>query len=302
MANKIIITCAVTGGGGDPTKNPAIPVTPEEIANAAIEAWRAGAAITHCHVREPATGRGSMKLEYYQEVAERIRASEADVIINLTTGTGAMFVPGEDDPSVGAPTSAFKRPEERVVHIEDLQPEVCSLDVATMNMVGRVFMNTPEHLTIMAERIKAAGAKPELECFDVGHVLLANHLIESGIIKSPPLFQLCLGIRWGSPATPESIIQMRNLLPPDAIWAAFGISRFEMPIVAAAIQLGGHVRVGLEDNIYLDRGVLAPSNAALVERAVQIIQLLGYEVASPEEAREMLQLKGSAATQRAAAE
>ncbi|MDA0240988.1 MAG: 3-keto-5-aminohexanoate cleavage protein [Proteobacteria bacterium] len=302
MPNKVIISCAVTGGAATtPDINPAVPVTPEEIANSALEAWRAGAAITHIHVRDPETKRGTMEVKYYRDVVERMRATDTDVILNLTTGPGAFFVPGEDEPAIGDPISIFKKPEVRVKHVEELRPEICSLDVATMNMGERVFMNTPPHLTEMAIKIKAAGVKPEMECFDVGHVMLANHLIETGVIESPPLFQLCLGISYGCPATVESILHMRSLLPKDAHWAAFGISRHEMPIVAAAIQMGGHVRVGLEDNLYLDRGVLASSNAVLVERAAQIIRLLGYEVATPDEAREILGL-GTGAAKSAAAE
>lgn len=297
---KIIVSCAVTGGADTADLNPAVPVTPEEIANSAIEAWNAGAAITHCHVRDPETKKGTYSVDYFTEVYERISASDADVIINLTTGTGGTFMPGEDEPRIGDPSSMFMKPEDRVEHVEKLRPEICSLDIATMNFGQRVFINTPQHLAVMAERIKKVGVKPELECFDVGHVVLANHMIKEGMIDSPPMFQLCLGIPWGAPANPETVIHMRNMLPEGANWAAFGISRFQMPIAAAVIQLGGHVRVGLEDNLYLERGVLAPSNAALVEKAVKIIELLGYEVASPDEAREILSL-GKAA-QSAAAE
>ena len=290
MAEKIIITCAVTGSAPTPDKNPAVPVTPEEIAQSALEAHAAGAAIVHLHVRNPETKLSSLEPAYYREATERIRASGSDVVINLTTGPGASFVPGDENPADGTAKSTFVTPEARVQHVVEMKPEICSLDIATMNRPNRVFLNTPDHLTKMAQRIRAAGVKPELEVFDLGHIELARHLLDQGILESPALFQLCLGTAFGAPARIESLIHMRDLLPAGATWAAFGISRWEMPIVAAAVQLGGHVRVGLEDNIYIERGVLAPSNAALVEKAAQIIRLLGYEVASSDEARHILGL------------
>ena len=290
MADKIIISCAVTGSAPTPEKNPAVPVTPEEIADSALAAHEAGAAIVHLHVRDPKTRRPSLDPALYRAAVARIRSSGSDVIINLTTGPGASFVPGEDDPADGRVQSKFVRPEVRVQHVEELRPEICSLDIATMNRPDRVFLNTPQHLTEMARRIKAAGVKPEIEVFDIGHIELARHLLDTGVLEAPPLFQLCLGTAFGAPARVETLIHMRDLLPAGATWAAFGISRWEMPIVAAAIQLGGHVRVGLEDNIYLERGVLAPSNAALVDKAARIIRLVGYEVASSNEARAILGL------------
>jgi uncharacterized protein (DUF849 family) len=294
MADKIIITCAVTGSAPTPDKNPAVPVTPDDIADSALAAHDAGAAIVHLHVRDPRTKKSSLDPALYRAAVKRIRNSGSDVVINLTTGTGATFVPGDEDPADGRAKSFFATPEVRVQHVEELRPEICSLDIATMNRMDRVFLNTRQHLTEMARRIRAAGVTPELEVFDVGHIMLARHMLEEGALDSPPLFQLCLGTAFGAPAMVESLIHMRDLLPRDARWAAFGISRFEMPIVAAAAQLGGHVRVGLEDNIYLERGVLAPSNAALVEKAATIIRLLGFEVASSDEAREILGLRGKA--------
>jgi uncharacterized protein (DUF849 family) len=294
MADKVIITCAVTGSAPTPDKNPAVPVTPDEIADSALGARDAGAAIVHLHVRDPQTKRSSLDPALYRAAVKRIRDSGSDVIINLTTGTGAMFVPGDDDPADGREKSVFARPEVRVQHVEELRPEICSLDIATMNRMDRVFMNTRAHLTEMAKRIRAAGVTPELEVFDVGHIMLARYMLDEGLLDRPPLFQLCLGTAFGAPAELPSLLHMRDLLPKDAHWAAFGISRFEMPIVAAAAQLGGHVRVGLEDNIYLERGVLAPSNAALVDKAATIIRLLGFEVASPDEARQILGLSAKA--------
>ncbi|MAF49393.1 MAG: 3-keto-5-aminohexanoate cleavage protein [Rhodospirillales bacterium] len=289
MARKIMITCALTGGGqGTRARNPAVPVTPEEIATSALQAHAAGAAIVHIHVRDPETTGRSMELEHYAEVCERIEAAGADVIINLTTGPGATFIPGEEDPQIGAPGSNLTTPDIRTRHIEALKPEVCSLDVATMNFGENVFLNLPRHLSAMAASIKAAGTKPELECFDAGHILLAKHMIAEGDIEGPGLFQLCLGIPWGAPAKAETMAHMRDLLPDGALWSAFGISRHQMPMVAAAVLLGGQVRVGLEDNLYLEHGVLAPSNAALVEKAVTIIRSLGDDIASPDEARAMI--------------
>jgi uncharacterized protein (DUF849 family) len=289
MARPIMITCALTGGSGEaPKKSQYVPVTPEQIAKEAIAAAKAGANIVHIHVREPSTGNGSMKFEYYEEVTKRIRDSGVDVLINLTTGTGAMFMPSKEDPRVATPQSNITHPEKRVEHILKLKPDVCSLDVATMNMATTVFMNVPPHLDKMAEMIASAGVKPELEVFDVGHLMLAADMVKRGLIKSPPLFQLCLGIKWGAPADVETMTLMRNLLPAGAIWAAFGISRFEFPMAGAAVILGGHVRVGLEDNLYISQGKLSPGNAPLVERAVEIIEALGERRATSAEARQML--------------
>ena len=291
MADKTIITCAVTGNITRPEQHPALPITPEQIADAAIDAAKAGAAIAHIHVRDPDTGAPSMELEHYREVVERIRAGDTDLIINLTTGPGGRFMPSDDDPRVAAPGSTLVRPERRVEHVVALQPEICSLDLNTMWFGNAVVINTPRNVTIMAGAIREAGVKPELEVFDSGDLQLAHQLLESGVLPRPPLFQVVLGIRNGFPATPETLLYAKSLLPADAQWAAMGTGRMEFPIVAQACLLGGHVRVGLEDNLYLSRGVLAPSNAALVERAVTIVELLGRSVASPAEARAILGLR-----------
>ncbi|HLT02045.1 MAG TPA: 3-keto-5-aminohexanoate cleavage protein [Geminicoccaceae bacterium] len=290
MADKTIITCAVTGNITRPDQHPDLPITPEQIANAAIDAAKAGAAIAHIHVRDPKTGAPSMALEHYREVVERIRASDTDLIINLTTGPGGRFVPSEDDPKVAGPGTTLVRPEERVAHVVALKPEICSLDLNTMWFGSSVVINTPKNVTIMAEAIRAAGVKPELEVFDSGDIQLAHQLLDSGVLPRPPLFQVVLGIKNGFVATPETLLYAKSLLPADATWAAMGIGRMEFPIVAQACLLGGHVRVGLEDNLYLSKGVLAPSNAALVERAVTIVELLGRTVATPAEARAILGL------------
>jgi uncharacterized protein (DUF849 family) len=288
MQRKVMISCAVTGSADTPGRNPAVPVTPQQIAQSAIDAAKAGAAIVHIHVRDPQTTKPSMDKALYREVVERIRASGVDVLINLTTGPGARFMPGVDDPLAPGPATNLKPPAQRVAHIMELRPDICSLDMGSMNMGGYVFINTPSHLETMAVAIRNAGVIPELEVFEAGHLLLAKRMIETGHIKPPGMFQICLGIAWGQPATPEAMHYMRSMLPPASPWFAFGISLYQFPMVAQAVLLGGHVRVGLEDNIYLGKGELAPSNAALVEKAAKIIEILGDRVATPAEARKML--------------
>ena len=287
MSRKVVVTCALTGGFETVEKNPAVPVTPEQIALSALDAAREGAAVVHIHVRDPKTGKPSMALELYQETVERIRAENKAVLINLTSGPGGRFIPTPDEPLKPAPGTTLTTPDVRMRHIEKLRPEICSLDVGSMNFGPHVFINTPGHLADMAGRAKAAGVKPEIEVFDMGHIELGKKLIGDGLIDAPPLFQLCLGISFGAPAAPETMLAMRNNLPPGAIWSAFGISRMQFPMVAQAVLLGGHVRVGLEDNLYLEAGKLAPSNAALVEKAVRIVELLGASVASPADARQI---------------
>jgi uncharacterized protein (DUF849 family) len=251
---------------------------------------KAGAAIVHIHVRNPKTTKPSMDAALYREVVERIRASGTDVLINLTTGPGARFTHDEADPSKPSADSVLKSPAERVRHVVELKPDICSLDMGSLNMGDRVFVNTPKHLQAMAAAIKDADVMPELEVFETGHLLLAKRFIENGYVKLPGMFQICLGISWGQPATPEAMTYMRNLLPPDAPWFAFGISLYQFPMVAQAVLLGGHPRVGLEDNIYLEKGRLAPSNAALVEKAAKIVEVLGDQVATPTDARQILGL------------
>jgi uncharacterized protein (DUF849 family) len=290
MQRKVMISCAVTGSADSPGKNPAVPVTPAQIAQSSIDAAKAGAAIVHIHVRNPETTKLSMDGALYREVVERIRASGSDVLINLTTGPGARYVPTADDPTKPAAGTNLTRPDIRVRHVVELRPEICSLDMGSMNMGGRVFINTPEHLETMATAIRDADVLPELEVFETGHLLLAKRMIETGHIKGPGMFQICLGVAWGQPATPEAMTYMRNLLPAGSPWFAFGISLHQFPMVAQSVLLGGHVRVGLEDNLYLEKGKLAPSNAALVEKAARIIELLGDHVATPAEARQILGL------------
>jgi len=292
MQRKVMISCAVTGSADTPGRNPAVPVTPEQIAASAIDAAKAGAAIVHVHVRDPQTTRPSMDPALYREVVDRIRQSGTDVLINLTTGPGARYAPSLDDPLKPGPGTTLKSPEERVRHVVELRPDICSLDMGSMNMGGYAFINTPAILEAMAIKIRDAGVLPELEVFEAGHLLLSKRLIETGHVKAPSLFQICLGIAWAQPATPEAMTYMRSLLPADCTWFAFGISLHQFPMVAQAVLLGGHPRVGLEDNLYLARGKLAPSNAALVEKAARIIEVLGDEVATPAEARKILGLNG----------
>ena len=291
MNKNVIITCAVTGAGESWARHPDLPVTPEQIAEAVISAAKAGAAVAHIHVRDPKTGKGARDVELFRQVVERVRDSDTDVIINLTAGMGGAWFPGEENPSLPGPGTDMIGPEERLAHVEALRPEICSLDCGTMNFGdNEIYISTPDFLWKMAGLIQEWGVKPELEVFDLGQIWFANQLIEAGRIESPPLFQICLGIPWGAPADTESMMAMRNALPADANWAGFGITRMEMPMLAQAVLLGGNVRVGLEDNLYLSKGVLA-SNAQLVEQAVGIIESLGSRVVGPAEAREQLGLK-----------
>ncbi len=288
MQRKVMISCAVTGSADSPRKNPAVPVTPAQIATSAIDAAKAGAAIVHIHVRDPQTTLPSMDGALYREVVDRIRSSGSDVLINLTTGPGARFVPGVEDPMNPGPGTTLKPPAARVQHILELRPDICSLDMGSMNMGATVFINTPSSLETMAVAIRDIGVTPELEVFEAGHAMLARRMIETGHIRAPGMFQICLGISWGAPATPEAMSYMRGLLPADSVWFAFGISLYQFPMAAQAVLLGGHVRVGLEDNLYLGKGQLAPSNAALVEKATRVIEVLGDIVATPADARKML--------------
>jgi len=292
MNRNVIITCAVTGAGDALAKHPDLPVNPEQIANAVITAAQAGAAVAHIHVRDPATGQGSRDVDLFSDVVERVRKSDTDVIINLTAGMGGGWFPDDDgDPSMPGPGTDMIGPEERLAHVDTIRPDICSLDCGTMNFGdNEIYISTPKYLRRMAELVQSWGVKPELEVFDLGHIRFANTMVAQGLIDEPPLFQICLGISWGAGADTESMMTMRNALPAGATWAGFGVGRMEMPMVAQAVLLGGNVRVGLEDNLYLDKGVLA-SNADLVGRAVEIIERLGASVATPDEARAALKLK-----------
>lgn len=291
---KTILTCAVTGSGALNERSGAVPITPEQIAQHSIDAAKAGAAVVHVHVRDPKTGAPSMDLDLYRETVERIRDSGVDVVINLTTGVGARYIPSEEDPLKPAKGSSLAQPDIRVRHVLALKPEICSLDVATMNFGKHAIINTPDHITRMAQLVRSVGTRPELEVFDLGQIDLSNRLIRDGVIDEPPLFQLCLGVAGGAQATPETMVSMRNFLPQGAHWGGFGIAAQSFPMVAQAVLLGGHVRVGLEDNLYLSRGKLAPNNAVLVERAVSLVEQLGGSIATAAEAREILGLRAAA--------
>jgi uncharacterized protein (DUF849 family) len=294
MNPKVIITCAVTGAGDTVGKHPSIPVTPEQIANAALEAASAGAAVVHCHVRDPKTGKGARGVHLYREVVERIRAKSEDVIINLTAGMGGDLEVGSGETPMnwGKNGTDLVGPIERLAHVAELRPEICTLDCGTLNFGdgNTIVVQTPTQLREQAKLIKSYGVKPEMEIFDSGNLWFAKQLCAEGLIDDPPLFQLCLGIPWGAPYDSETMAYQKAQLPPNAIWAAFGIGRNEFPAVAQAVLLGGHVRVGLEDNLWLEKGVHA-SNGGLVEKAVKIIDILGTKVATPEEARGILKLK-----------
>ena len=292
MNNDVVITCAVTGAGDTTGKSHLVPITPEQVANAAIEAAHAGAAVVHLHVRDPETGKGSRDPALFREAVDRVRDSGVDVIINLTAGMGGDWIPSDEDPSRPGPGTDMVGPEERLLHVVECLPDICSLDCGTM-IFGNgndLYLNTPVYLRRMAKITQELGVKPELEVFDLGQIRLARSLVDEGLIDAPPLFQLCLGIPWGAGADTETMVAMKQALPDNAVWAGFGISRMQMPMVAQAMVLGGNVRVGLEDNIYLDRGVLA-TNGQLVQRAVEIIERLGGRVLGPDEARGKLGLQ-----------
>ena len=290
MNQDVIISCAVTGAGDTVGKHPAIPVTPKQIADAAIEAAEAGAAIAHLHVRDPETGKAGRKLEHYREAVQRIRDSGVDVIINLTAGMGGDYFFDPENPAKGGRGTDMANAAERVAHVEELRPEICTLDCGSLNFGDGLFMATGDLLREMAQRIQAVGVKPEIECFELGHIWLAKDLIKRGLIDAPPMFQLCLGIPWGAEATTETMLAMRNHLPAGANWAAFAIGRLQMAFVAQSMLLGGNVRVGLEDNIWLDRGVHA-TNGSLTARAKEVIERLGGRALTAGEAREKLGLK-----------
>ena len=292
MNNEVIVTCAVTGAGDTLGKHPEVPVTPEQISNAAIAAAKAGASVAHIHVRDPETGLGSRDVNLFKEVVERIRDSETDVVINLTAGMGGDWVPSEENPSMPGPGTAMIGPEERLAHVKEIHPEICSLDCGTMNFGNgnEIYISPPGYLREMASMIQEWGVKPELEVFELGQIRFAKQMIKEGLINEPPMFQICLGIPWGAEQTVDSMKVMKDELPTNASWASFGIGRMQMPMAAAAVAMGGNVRVGLEDNLYLEKGVLA-SNDQLVTRVIEIIQRMGSRVLSPKETRDKLKLK-----------
>lgn len=286
--DKVIITVAVTGSQPTREMNPNLPITPQEIADSAYECLNEGATIVHVHVRDPKTGRRSMEHSLYQEVVERVRA-RSNMVINLTTGPGGQFIIGPDN-KIDEASSIIASPEERVGHVLELKPEICTLDVGSANFGAMLFANAQPVIDRMAELIRDAGVKPEIEVFDIGQFRIADRLAKLGLIDGKAHYQLCMGTAGGIPATAKTAVAMADALPADATWSIFGVGRTQFPMVAMGALLGGHVRVGMEDNLYLSKGVLANSNAELVRRAAEIVRSLGKEVASVEETRKILSL------------
>jgi uncharacterized protein (DUF849 family) len=285
---KLIITVAIIGGFTTREKTPHPPMTPKEIADSAVESCKAGSSVCHIHVRNPQTQASSTKFELYKEVCDRVR-DKCDMIINLTTGPGGRLV--YDAKTAIWNTTELKSAEERVEHVLKLKPELCSLDIGTFNFGPRAFINLVSIVEKMAGMITGAGVKPELECFDIGHIRIGKHLVEKGFVKSPPLFQLCLGIPWGIDATTENMLAMKSNLPMNALWYAFAIGSQHFPMATLSIINGGHARVGFEDNLYIKKGVLATSNAEMIRKVVQIAGSLDREVATTKEARQILKLR-----------
>jgi uncharacterized protein (DUF849 family) len=294
MNREIFITCAVTGAGDTLGRHSGVPVTPKQIADASVEAAKAGAAIAHIHVRDPETGKAARRFDLYREVVERIRSSGVDVVINLTAGMGGdvVFGPGEHPLPLNGEGTDMVGPSERLAHVAALLPEICTLDCGTMNFAlgDYVMTNTPATLRAMAKQVQELGVRPELEVFDTGHLAFVKQLIAEELIDDPCMIQLCMGIAYGAPDDPLTLMALVNQMPPNAIFSAFSIGRNQLPFAAMAALVGGNVRVGLEDNLFLDRGVLA-SNGQLVERAATIVTAMGARVLGPAEVRQKLKLR-----------
>lgn len=293
MTRKIILTCALTGAGDTTSRSEHVPVTPQEIAADAIAAAQAGASVVHVHVRDVETGQGSRDVALYREVAEIIAASDVDPVVNMTAGMGGDLVLNPANPTEHMPGTDLVSGLERLAHVEELRPEICTIDCGSLNFGegSLVYVSTPDMLREGAARIRELGVKPEMEIFDTGNLWFANLMVEEGLIEPPPLYQLCMGIPYGAPADVGLLEAMVNMLPEDAQWASFSIGRQQLPWIEPTVGLGGHVRVGLEDNLYLRKGVKA-TNAQLVTAAKDIITDLGHEVATPDEARDILDLAG----------
>jgi uncharacterized protein (DUF849 family) len=290
VGKPTILTCAVTGEGAFNRKHPNFPVTPRQICDAVIEAAEAGASAAHCHVRDPETGDGSHAPELYAELVELIRASGVDIVLNLTCGGNADYVPEPFDSAMPGPRSTVGSIETRLRHIAECRPDIASLDATTMNDGDIVYLNTAPTLRAMTEGFRSYGVKPEIEVFGPGDILFAKDMIARGIVDAPPLFQFVMGLNWGMPATFETVHYMKGLLPEDAVWGMLGIGPAQMPVVALSAIMGGNIRVGLEDNIYLKRGIFA-TNGDLVRQARQIVEGVGRPIATPDEARQILGLK-----------
>jgi uncharacterized protein (DUF849 family) len=295
VISEAFVTCAVTGAGDTTGRSEHVPVTPQQIADSAIEAARAGAAVVHIHVRDPQTGRGARDPQLFRAVVERIRASDVDAVINLTAGMGGdLVLGGEDSPLPPDPDGTdMAGATERLAHVEQLLPEICTLDCGTMNFAAGgdyIMANTPVMLRAMARQVRELGVRPELEVFDTGHLVFVNELVSEGLIEDPPLIQLCMGIPYGAPEDPATLLAMIAKLPPNAVYSAFAIGRMQLAYAALAPIVGANVRVGLEDNLYLSRGRLA-TNAELVERAVSILEAMNVRVLRSDEVREKLSLR-----------
>ena len=292
MTQEVFITCAITGSGGTQDRSPHVPRSPKQIADSAIDAAKAGAAIVHCHVRDPDTGAPSRRLDLYREVTDRIRDAEVDVVLNLTAGMGGDIVFGSPEaPLPLAASTDLIGASERIAHIADCLPEICTLDCGTMNFAEAdyVMTNTPGTLRAMGSAMTALGVKPEIEAFDTGHLWFAKELVKEGVLDSPALVQLCMGVPWGAPNDLNTFMAMVNNIPQDWTFSAFSLGRNQMAYAAAAVLAGGHVRVGLEDNLWLDKSVLA-TNAQLVERAVGVVEGMGARIMGPQQVREKLGL------------
>jgi len=294
MIHEVFVTCAVTGAGDTVGRSPHVPVTPAEVAESAVDAAKAGAAVVHIHVRDPKTGAGSRDPALFREVVDRIRSADVDVVLNLTAGMGGDLVLGgsESPLPLNEARTDLAGASERLAHVEQLLPEICTLDCGSMNFAAGgdyVMLNTPDALRTMAQKVKALGVRPELEVFDTGHLVFVKELVEDGYLDDPVLIQLCMGIPYGAPDDPSTLMAMVNALPAGAIFSAFSIGRMQLPYVAMACIAGGNVRVGLEDNLYLSRGVKA-TNAQLVERAITILESMNVRVMEAAEVREKLRL------------
>jgi uncharacterized protein (DUF849 family) len=288
--DKVIITCAVTGNLTTPEQTPYLPITPQQIADACLGAAEAGAAIVHIHVRDPLTGRPSMLLDHYVDVVQRIRARNPELILNITTGPGGRFVPSADDPKVAAEGTTLMLPEKRVEHIAVLRPDICTIDLNTMNSGREVVINTPPNVRRMVKVIAEVGVKPEIELFDSGDIALMRDLLADGTLQGSLLCSFVMGVRYGFQPAPETVLYARDLLPKDAEFTAIGIGKAAFTTVAQSYLAGGHVRVGLEDAVYLSRGQLATSNAEMVAKARRIVEDLGGVIATTEEARRIVGL------------
>ena len=292
MNRDVIISCAVTGAGDTSGRSEHVPVTPGQIATSALDAASAGAAIVHCHVRDQETGKGARTVALYEEVVERIREKNEDVVINLTAGMGGDLNVGPDnDPMDWQAGTDLVGGLDRLAHVEAIRPDICSMDCGSLNFGddNEVYISTPSMLRLMAERVRELGVRPELEIFDTGNLWFAQTMIDEGLIDAPYWIQLCLSIPYGTPMDVGILQAMVNRLPDEAEFTSFGLGAMQMPMVAQSVMLGGHVRVGLEDNLYLERGVLA-TNAQLVEKAAQIVELLGARLQTPADARNTLNL------------